>query len=482
MSIKVPIKSIKSIRMSMRTLLRRTIRLRLTTLYGGLFLASGAALLAVTYVLVNHATAGAPFVSKNGDGSSSVIMRSGETGSPAVAQKGAVATQVLNGVGPVSLTPAQAAAQLQQLERQAHHQHANEMHQLLLQSGIALGVMTVISIVLGWLVAGRVLRPLRTITTAARDRSVTNLHERLDLDGPNDELKELGDTFDALFERLEGSFRSQRQFVANASHELRTPLARQRALSQVALGDPEATVESLRAAHERVLVSGAQQERLIDALLTLTRVQAGLEREQSFDLATVADRVVLGRWSDAKQSGLVIDAALSPVSMQGDPRLVERLIVNLVDNAMRHNTERGWVEVVTGIRDGRAIVAVVNTGPVVPESEVERLLQPFQRLDGSRTGHEHGLGLGLSIVQAIADAHGATLALCPRAGGGLDVEVAFDQVVTARTVTGSDTTNRVPPPGADSARAVPPVAAASSRTIAKPRPVPTARPAVPRTV
>ncbi|MDQ1460707.1 MAG: hypothetical protein QOI08_2191 [Actinomycetota bacterium] len=468
--------------MSMRTLFRRTIRLRLTALYGGLFLASGAALLAVTYVLVSHATAGAPFVARNSDGSSSVIMRSGGTGSPDVPPKGTVGTQVLNGVGPVSLTPGQAAAQLRQLEGQARHQHANEMHQLLLQSAIALGVMTVISIVLGWLVAGRVLRPLRTITTAARDRSATNLHERLDLSGPNDELKELGDTFDALFERLEGSFRSQRQFVANASHELRTPLARQRALSQVALGDPDATIESLRTAHERVLVSGAQQERLIDALLTLTRVQAGLEREQSFDLATVADRVVLGRRSDAEHLGLVLDAALSPVSMQGDPRLIERLIVNLVDNAMRHNTEQGSVEVVTGVRDGHAIVAVVNTGPVVPESEIERLLQPFQRLDGNRTGHEHGLGLGLSVVQAIADAHGATLVLRPRAGGGLDVEVAFDQVVTARTFTGSDTANRVPPPGADSARAVPPIAAASSRTIARPSPVPTARPAVPRTV
>jgi signal transduction histidine kinase len=164
------------------------------------------------------------------------------------------------------------------------------LDRLLVQSGIALAAMALVSVALGSVVAGRVLRPLRTITTAARDISATNLQERLALDGPDDELKELGDTFDALLERLEASFESQRRFVANASHELRTPLARQRTLAQVAIGDPGATVASLRSAHERVLASGAQQERLIEALLTLSRGEAGLDRREPVDLATATEQ------------------------------------------------------------------------------------------------------------------------------------------------------------------------------------------------
>jgi signal transduction histidine kinase len=412
--------------MSIRTPPRRSVRLRLTLLYGALFLVSGAALLAVTYVLVDHAT-GDVLVARGANGSTGVVI--GTPPSDAVpGQSGSL--QSLNTNGPSSpsfpsLTPKQADAQFRTLRAQAIRQHDQQMHQLLLQSGFALGAMALISIVLGWLVAGRVLRPLRTITTAARDRSVANLHERLALEGPNDELKELGDTFDALFERLDASFRSQRQFVANASHELRTPLARQRALSQVALGDPDATVETLRAAHERVLVSGAQQERLIDALLTLTRVQAGIERRQSFDLATVTRHVLLAQQSEGDRLGIEVQAAVTRAPALGDPRLVERLVANLVDNALRHNVEGGRVQVVTGVRDGHAIVSVSNSGPVVRDTDVERLLQPFQRLDPNRAGHRDGLGLGLSIVQAIVDAHGATLVVRPCAGGGLDVEVTF---------------------------------------------------------
>src|SRR5260221_5798015 len=234
-----------------RRLPRRTIRLRLTMLFGALFLVSGAGLLAVTYALVSHATGGV-LVANGADGSVAVFSRAAHP----VAAKGApnevVGTQILKGEGTPArlLPPAQGRLQAEQLRAQALRQHANEMHQLLLQSAIALGVMALISIVLGWLVAGRVLRPLRTITPAARNRSPANLHERLALEGPDDELKELGDTFDALFERLDASFQSQRQFVANASHELRTPLARQRTLSQGALGDPDATIASLRTAHE----------------------------------------------------------------------------------------------------------------------------------------------------------------------------------------------------------------------------------------
>jgi len=284
--------------------------------------------------------------------------------------------------------------------------------------------MAVVSAVLGWIVAGRVLRPLRTITATARDISVTDLHERLVLDGPNDELKELGDTFDGLLERLEASFRAQRQFVANASHELRTPLARQRTLAQVALADPDASIESLRMAHERVLTAGAQQERLIEALLTLARGQTGLERREPFDLATVTGQVLQTR-SDADHQSVEVHEELAPAPVLGDARLVERLVANLVDNAIRYNVPHGSVHVTTQTRSGQAVVSVANTGPVVPPTAVERLFQPFQRLGADRTSRGDGIGLGLSIVQAIADAHGATVTARPQPEGGLDIEVSF---------------------------------------------------------
>jgi signal transduction histidine kinase len=320
----------------------------------------------------------------------------------------------------------------QQAEAQALRQHSAELHQLLVQSGIALAAMTVLSIALGWIVAGRVLRPLRGITSAARDISATNLHERLALEGPDDELKELADTFDGLLGRLERSFVAQRRFVANASHELRTPLARQKTLIQVALSDPEATIESLRAAHHRVLASEAQQERLIDALLTLAQGQAGSQRSDHFDLADVTGRLLDSRLGEAKSRDLDIHADLASAPVCGDQRLVEQLVANLVDNAFRHNVTNGQVNITTGTRGGHAVLSVLNTGPVIPEASMERLLQPFQRHPPDRTGHDRGLGLGLSIVQAIADSHGATVTARPRPGGGLDVETSFPEQNRAR--------------------------------------------------
>jgi signal transduction histidine kinase len=299
------------------------------------------------------------------------------------------------------------------------------LHELFLWSWIALAIMTVLAIVLGWLVSGRVLRPLRTITTAARDISATNLHERLTIDRHDDELKELGDTFNGLLGRLESSFNAQRRFVANASHELRSPLARQRAVIQVALSDPGATASTLRKAHERVLASGEQQERLIEALLTLTRVQSGLDRRAPLDLATVTEEVIGARPTEARLRDLNISAALDVAPTLGDARLVERLVANLIDNALRHNVADGRVEVVTGTREGRAILLISNDGPQIPPSEIDRLFQPFQRIGAERTGHHEGLGVGLSIVEAIADIHGATITARPRLLGGLDMEVSF---------------------------------------------------------
>jgi signal transduction histidine kinase len=213
--------------------------------------------------------------------------------------------------------------------------------------------------------------------------------------------------------------------VANASHELRGPVALQRTLAQVALADPDATVESLAAAHERVLASGAQQERLIEGLLTLSRGEAGLQRRDPFDLAVLTDELLAGRRSEAKLRGLELHAALSPAPATGDPRLVERLVGNLVDNALRHNVTDGRVDVTTGTRSGQAVLSVANTGPSVPATAVPRLLEPFRRLGADRTAHGEGVGLGLSIVQAIANGHSATLAIDPQPGGGLRVEVSF---------------------------------------------------------
>jgi len=280
--------------------------------------------------------------------------------------------------------------------------------------------------------AGRALRPLRTITAAAQRISASSLNERLALDGPDDEIKELGDTFDGLLARLEASFRSQRQFVANASHELRTPLGRQRLVSQLALNDPAATIESLRRAHERVLASGAEQEQLIEALLTLARGQAGLDRQEPFDLAGVSGQVLHGRRAEASYLGLDLRTAACPAPLTGDPRLAERMVANLVDNALRHNQAGGWIEVTTGTGAGHAFLTVANTGPQIPPTEADRPLQPFRRLGADRTGQGRGLGLGLSIVQAIADAHGAALTALPRPGGGLRVEVTFPALAPSR--------------------------------------------------
>jgi signal transduction histidine kinase len=429
-----------------RGLPRRTIRLRLTVIYGGLFLVCGAALLAITYVLVSNALPDC--YSGNVPDGRPV---SGCTAGAAVGRPhgtSAAGQQVNVGAGSrnIALSPSQASAMARQMQALVASQHHNELHQLLIKSGIALAIMAAASVALGWVVAGRALRPLRTITAAARDISATSLHRRLALDGPDDELKALGNTIDDLLGRLEAAFRAQRQFVANASHELRTPLAWQRMLVQVALADPDADAASLRAAHERVLASGTQQERIIEALLTLSRGQAGLDRREPFDLAALARQVVLARRAEAQDRQLDVCTALAPAPAAGDPRLAERLVANLVDNALRHNAPGGYVEVVTGTRDAGSVLSVINTGPVVPAAAVDRMLQPFQRLGPDRTARGDGLGLGLSIVQAVARAHGAALVISPQPGGGLRAEVTFPRPAPPPAAR---------PPVADAARAAP---------------------------
>lgn len=296
--------------------------------------------------------------------------------------------------------------------------------EILLYSGIALVVLAVASMGLGWLVADRALRPLRIITAAARATSASNLNERLSLAGSYDEFLELGDTLDGLFARLEAAFESQRHFVANASHELRTPLAAERTVLQVALADPDASAESLRAACRQLLELGQQQERLIDALLTLASGQRGLRNREPFDLAEITDQVVTARRPQALDRDVRIQTRLAQAFVTGDPSLAESLVANLVDNAVRYNVTDGQVQVTTATRDGRAFFSISNSGPVIPPAEVDRLFEPFRQLAGERTRHD-GHGLGLAIVSAVASAHDASLIARARPDGGLDVTVVF---------------------------------------------------------
>ncbi|MGH2892288.1 MAG: sensor histidine kinase [Solirubrobacteraceae bacterium] len=304
---------------------------------------------------------------------------------------------------------------------------------------IGAAIVIVLAVLAGlwfaWQVAGLYLRPLRTLNATARDISATNLHRRLGLQGPNDELTQLGSTLDDLFRRLESSFESQRRFVANASHELRTPLAGQRTLLQVALADPDATAASLRAACDEALALGERQGRLVDGLLTLASSERGLERREPLDLAEIAERTLVSRHPEAAQRGIEIRASLDAAPATGDPVLIESMVANLLDNAIQHNVPDGSIDLTTSRRRTVSQLSVGNSGPVVPTAEVERLFQPFQRLGHDRTGSGDGHGLGLAIVKAIAQAHQATTAAHPRSSGGLDIEVGFPSPQRSVTTT-----------------------------------------------
>ena len=285
--------------------------------------------------------------------------------------------------------------------------------------------LVLLSVAFGWLLAGRLLRPVRLITATSRDISASNLSRRLHLGRRDDEFTRLGETLNDLFARLEASFAAQRHFVANASHELRTPLTAERTVLQVALADPEATADTLRAACDEVLRLGEQQERLIDALLTLASSERGIEQRAPFDLTGIAAHVVQARGETAREHGIRLDARLGTARAAGDPRLAKSLIANLVDNALRYNVPGGQVSVSTKTLDGRPVLSVCNTGPVVPPDQVDRLFQPFQRLGDERMRHQDGHGLGLAIVQAIARAHDAGLTAHAQPRGGLRVTVTF---------------------------------------------------------
>ncbi|MFH8409393.1 sensor histidine kinase [Streptomyces sp. NPDC018019] len=378
---------------------RWTIRLRLTLLYGALFLVTGVLLLTVVYLLV----AGRP------------PWAGVEPPAPPAA------TVTPSGLGAAADVPGPSV----ELEQQLQQQRSDYLRELLTASGIALGLLTVLSVYLGWLMAGRALRPLRTMADTAKAISANDLHRRLGAPGPSDEIKDLADTFDALLDHLESAFEAQRRFVANASHELRTPLTFERSLLEVTLADPDASAADLRATCERVLGSNARQEKLIEALLTLARSQRGLDRRVPVDLAALAAEYLGQPRAGDGPPGVRIGSDLAPAAVMGDPPLVERLIINLVDNAVRHNVPDGRVRVWTGLRGERPTLCVRNTGPEVLPSQLDLIFQPFQRLRATRLGGHDGQGIGLSIVAAIAAAHDAELHAEPLPDGGLEIRVEF---------------------------------------------------------
>jgi signal transduction histidine kinase len=392
---------------------RLTIRLRLTLLYGVLFLLAGAALLGLTYV----AFATTDLVVNVGSGGQVTV----GFGAPF----GAGAANTL--AAPFGGSAADLPKLLQSV---VDGQHAAEQQYYLRLSLVAIVVLAVASAAIGWLVAGRLLRRLRSMSAAARAISSTNLRLRIAPAGPDDELKDLGETFDDLLGRLERSFEAQRQFVANASHELRTPLTRQRALVQYALDDPAPTLGGWRAAFERILVAEGQQERLLEALFTLARGERGLERLEPVDLAEATSAALQSRRQDIEAAGLHLDSRLEHAPVRGDRQLLERLAVNLIDNATHYNVPDGTIEIATERRLGDAFLRVTNSGPSVPPADVSRLFEPFQRLP-DRSARKEGSGLGLSIVRAVASAHGGDVRARAGDAGGLAVEVRIPAAAEA---------------------------------------------------
>jgi signal transduction histidine kinase len=289
--------------------------------------------------------------------------------------------------------------------------------QLDAQYVLALGGMLLVAAALGYLVAGRALAPLRRVTGLARRVTQERLDERIAMAGPRDELRDMADTLDGMLDRLGAAFDGQRRFVANASHELRTPLTVIRAEVEVALADPDASSAELRRMGEVVLEAADRTQALLDSLMVLARSQQAMPRREPVDLACAARTAVAV--SEPEAGGLDLQLDIEPAHVEGDPPLVERLVANLVENAVRHNEPGGSVRVTTR----RGLVRVENTGPVIAEDDVRRLAEPFERLGRDSDGP--GAGLGLSIVRAVADAHGAQLTLHPRAGGGLEAEVSF---------------------------------------------------------
>ncbi|MFF3501830.1 sensor histidine kinase [Streptomyces sp. NPDC003247] len=379
-----------------------TVRARLTALYAALFVATSTAVLIAVDLLAQRL-----FEHKAG---SLAAARPDTPGATASAGPPAVpAGQGSSGAGlPDHPTTAAGDAQIA----------VESYHWLLIW--VAVAVLAVVGAAVGWWLAGRVLRPVHRITATARRLSLSDLHERIALTGPPDELRELADTFDAMLERLERAADSQRRFAANASHELRTPLAIQRAAIEIGLDDP--TPAQLARTRAELLRSNVRTERLIEGLLALAEGRHGPERREPVDLRDLAHEVADQHRGAADEAGVTLDRVLQPTLVLGDPVLLTRLIANLVHNAIRHNHPGGSVRIRTSPAAG---LSVSNTGPRIPADRVPELFEPFRRLHPPRTGPAQGAGLGLSIVAAVADAHQARVDARPRPGGGLTVTVTL---------------------------------------------------------
>jgi hypothetical protein len=403
------------------------VRLRLTLVYGGLVLASGAVLLFLTDLLWSKATNGPASIS------GSTVPRLFDIASPPPSGGGGNAAPV------GALRNQQRVAIGQVLGGLRSDQHTTDLHLLLIYSAIAITVMAVLAVGIGWLMSGRALRPMRSITTATRDISVTNLHERLELQGPDDEVKELADTVDGLLARLEGSFEAQRQFVANASHELRTPLATMRAALDVAMAKPGARSDETTALADRLRGQLDHVDALLGGLLALAQSQHGIPADASTLSIDDAVAAAIERRADAiARMDLDIHQTWSTgARVSGDQVLLTRLVENLVDNAVTHNIGGGWLRARTENADGRVRLIIENGGPILDEGSVGELVQPFRRFGAERTGSDSGSGLGLSIVSAVAEVHGGRLALHALAAGGLQVVVELPSAV--REIVGSPT-------------------------------------------
>lgn len=376
---------------------RTTIRTRLTILYAAAFFIAGAVLVAVMLFLLKQ----------------SLEHRLG-SGVPALVQQFADERGLRL---PLLRNLATAVAE------QAERERRETMRMMFGWSVTALVVIGFAAGGFGWLLAGRALQPLQQVTATARRVADRNLHERIALTGPNDEIKELADTFDSMLERLDRAFDGQRRFVANASHELRTPLAINRTLLEVALDDPDVD-PSTRKLGETLLAVNTRQERLIDGLLVLASSAQQLETASRVDLVDLATRALTTAEADARRAGIAFTTQLEAAVVQGDPALLDRMVQNLVDNAVRYNvTERGWVHVEVGRQRNTARLVVRNSGPMVPPGEADALFTPFRRLGHQPVTGSGGTGLGLSIVRSVAEAHGGRVRATARPEGGLDVDV-----------------------------------------------------------
>jgi signal transduction histidine kinase len=391
---------------------RLSARSRLTLLYASLFTLGGAALVFITYVLVANS-----------------LHPTTTTSIPPAAQQ-AIArcmTAVQARGGPGAMIKC-AALYAKGVQAGASAQRSTTLTHLLTYSLVSLAGAALLAAAAGWLVAGRILRPVHRLTAAARAASEQNLSQRIALQGPRDELRELADTFDTMLERLDRAFTSQRQFIANASHELRTPLTLMRTAMDVVLAKPEPTRGELVSMAADVRQAAGHSERLIEVLLILARNDQARALTDPLDLAAVAEDALEGRAA----SGITATAMLGQAPVTGDAVLLERLVANLLDNAERYNTPGGTVSISTTTDDGASLVRVVNTGPVVPPDQVERLFLPFTRLD-DRTRHE-GFGLGLALVSSIVAVHSGTVRAIAIPAGGLDITVRLPRRASAVTL------------------------------------------------